>query len=483
MISKEIASAAIQIAEEFDRRNLVIAAHDNTEVSTLVGFSTIDVSQQDANETEYIPNPDQIYADSTIPGIDGGDSTHTEKMEWLIDAVAEMVTKHLSFAKNVVAPLVKQLATEVNTALSQYPESATFNPEVIRVSLPEALIHPSMQSSLSEYGDVPYEVIGDYMDLPNMSAEQIIEMMKVGSKSVDGEIMAWAAERGNVFFTNLWEAVFTKHGASGVTFESLTQDKIDGADAAFAVFLLCKRLLDEPPEGTVQALSEYRKDIGRILNQAGLRLNNALKQNDLNIKTELLILKQNKDAVFVFAPVYDGWLSGGGNNAILFGNLLDDRPALFLPGMLDRSAQLINNWEHQNRLLTITLANNRFVFARATIQDKAIELIANNLTTCFGEYTNSAAINFSTPEVAFAVKNIKEYVDGLTYPDMKNIWTVCGEIVSKHIFYYTDAFKILTGIERACQENPGIDVAEAALLSANEYVTDFICDQLYVTDI
>ncbi len=494
MISKEIATAAIQISEEFDRRGLLILPQGSSALAVLNALSSIDFNAPTSvgrvsteKQDGYFPEPNDIASDTAYPalGEPGAESTHTNQMEGLIDTISEMVTKHLSFAKNTVAPLIKELATEVSETLARYPETATYNPSVIKVSLPDALLHPSMQDSLRSYKDVTYFPITTYMSLPPASGADVIELMKVGSKSVDSEIAAWATLKGEAFFEKVWGAVFTNHytGGTAQSFESLTKDPIEGADVAFAGFLLCKRLLDNPPEGVTQSLSEYRKVVGALLEQAGLRLNQALVKNDLNLKTDLLILSYTKDVVYVIGPVYDAWLADGGNNAVLFGNLLEDRPALFLPGMQAKASELMAVWEHQNRLMTITLANKRFVSAKSTIEFKATELIANNLTSCFGEYTKNAAINFNTPEVALAVRNIKEFTEGLTYDALKNIWKVCGELVSKHIFYYTDAYTILSGIERACEENPGIDIAEAALLSSTEYVTDFICDQLCVADI
>lgn len=492
MISKEIAIAAIQIAEEFDRRNLLLLPQAGSALAVLNALSSIDftipsnvIRTTSEKQEGYYPNATDIESETAYPALGeaGADSSHTNQMDGLIDAISEMVTKHLSFAKNTVAPLIKELTTEVNAVLARYPESDSYNPSVIIVSLPDALLNASMQASLREYKEVTYIPITTYMSLPQLSGAEVIELMKVGSKSVDNEIEAWAALKGISFFETIWGSIFTNSVVDSESFESLTKCIIEGVDAAFAVFLLGKRLLDNPPEGVAKPLPEYRKEVGNLLEQAGLRLNQALAKQDLNIKTELLVLSYTKDVVHVFGPVYDKWLAEGGNNAVLFGNMLSDRPSLFLPGMQSKASELLELWEHQNRLMTITLANKRFVSAKSTIEFKAIELIANNLTSCFGEYTKNSAINFNTPEVALAVKNIKEYVEDLTYDALKNIWKVCGELVSKHIFYYTDAYKILSGIERACEENPGIDIAEAALLSSNEYVTDFICDQLCVTDI
>ena len=203
----------------------------------------------------------------------------------------------------------------------------------------------------------------------------------------------------------------------------------------------------------------------------------------LDIKTQLLLLSYTNENVYVVAPVYEDWMAAGGNNAVLFGNILSDRPALFVPALAEKSVEYLDMWERQNRMLTTTVVNRRFVEAKSTLKFKAQELIANNIEACFGGYASEQVLTFHTPEVVLAVEKISSYVDALEQEDLKDIWKVCTELVAKNIFYYTDSYKILLGIEQACKDNPGIDVSEAALLSTIEYVTDYVADQLVVVEL
>ena len=203
----------------------------------------------------------------------------------------------------------------------------------------------------------------------------------------------------------------------------------------------------------------------------------------MDISTKLLILKPATDEVIVFTPVYDEWVAAGGNNAIIFGTICTDRPALFVPALDESAAESLKVWEQQNRFLTVVQANKRFVNMKATILHEAEELIATHMKECFGSVVLGDAIDFKSTEVVQAVLKIEEYIAAIDEQDLKDVWKISTELVAKCIFYYTDAFKILMGIDAAFKENPDIDVSEAALISLVEYVSDYVADQLVVTDL
>ena len=492
MISQEIAQSAIQIAEEFDRRGLRIVTHPDAPLATLVAASSVALvaSQSVATPAEdlnraYEPAAAAIAADSSIASVISPDSSvHDQELDAAVTDIAEAVSSHLSFAKNTVKPLVKELATSVAAALAAYPESATFNPSVVKIDLPQPMLNPAMEEAISEYRENTYVPVTMHMNLPPQDAASVIENLKTGSASADGDIAVWVGKLGEDFFRKVWSTIFTNEIVETVVnFDTLVADKLNGSDYALAVYLLSKRLMDSPPADSGYSLPQYRKEMGELLEQSAIRLSHAYEKRALDIKTQLLILSYTNENVYVVAPVYEDWMAAGGNNAVLFGNILSDRPALFVPALAEKSVEYLDMWERQNRMLTTTVVNRRFVEAKSTLKFKAQELIANNIEACFGGYASEQVLTFHTPEVVLAVEKISSYVDALEQEDLKDIWKVCTELVAKNIFYYTDSYKILLGIEQACKDNPGIDVSEAALLSTIEYVTDYVADQLVVVEL
>ena len=492
MITTEIAQAAIEIAEEFDRRGLKLTAREDSPLHKLTASASVPfvppavaVLMPEELNRPYEPNPVLISDESNIPSvIDGENSKHTIDLEALVLDGSDLVSQHLSFAKNVVRPLIVEYTNAVSQALAAYPDSATFNPIVVRNDMPAPMLNPAVQEAIEEYRTKDYRPVTGSLQLPHKSGEEVIELLKTGSTRADADIDAWVATRGADFFRTIWSNVFSDSTEEPSTnFESLTADKATGDDALFAVYLLSSKLLDNPPEGTEIPLNQYRKEVGELVDQSALRLANAYERRALNEKTGLMVINYDKSRVVVFAPVYDAWLAAGGSHAALFGNILSDRPETFAQAIDAKAPELVKLWERQNLMLTATLANKRYVEAKRTLCFQAEELIAKNLQQCFGDLVRNSEITFATPEVAEAMKRIVEYVENLTDEDIKDVWKISSQIVAGGIFYYTDALRILQGIDSACKENPGIDVNEAALLSTIEYVVDFIASQMYVSDL
>lgn len=499
MITTEIASAAIQIAEEFDRMGIVVVAKAGTPLERLVSLSTmalgdgraIEVAQSGA--AEYTPNPDLISTESSMAGTQfdhgNGEFTqidgHAEALEDnIVDHVAA-VSSHFDFTRNHVKPLVKELAEKIQTYLASYPETASYNPVVIRYDLPEPILNAGMASSLAGYAKVAFQPLthADAINGAPLSAQEVLELIKTGSKVIDSDIEVWAARLGDGFFASVYNSVFGAGRGEGEvdipTFDALVTDRGTGPDAAAVLFLAGKKMLDAPPsEGLGMDLANYRVKVGLIINQAGRHLNAALEQRDREYKQKLMIRSYNRDQVVVFAPVYDDWLAAGNNVAALFGNLLADRPAIFANAIAEASSANIQLWERQNRILTATLSTNRNTGVRSAIKLAADELLRANLKECFGGYTGNDEVAISQPEVVTAIKGIRDYVDCLKNDELDDVWKIATTVVASKIFYYTDSYAILLAIDQAFKDNPEISMDEAVLISRICYVADYCTNQL-----
>jgi hypothetical protein len=494
MISTEITRASIEIAEELDRRGLGLKPRSDSPVEALVNASRVDfvaprgaVLSEEEMRGDYTPNPEEILADTTIPSmIDPEKSVHDLEMDSLVATISDAVSQHLSFAKNTVRPLVKTLASTIQQRIAAYPTTATFNPNIVKWDLPTPMLDELVKETLMEYNEVPFGIIDRVsVSLPAVDETVARELVKTGSGNVDGMVTEWLATKPENYVSGIYNSVFVSQdvGQVAATFESLVSDRLSGTDAAFVIYLLASKLIGNPPEGVTLSLAEYRVKIGDIVNQAGLRLAKAYAKRELDINTKLMIMKYSTSEVVVVAPVYDAWVAAGGNNAVIFGTICSDRPSLFVEAIDATAEASMRMWEQQNRFLTVVQSNKRFVALKEAIVNSAESLIATQPTECFGALIGEGVIDFNTKEVALAVAKIHTYVDGLQESDLNDVWRIATELVTKCIFYYTDSYKILMGIDAAFKENDGIDVNEAALISLVEYVSDYVSDQLLIVDL
>ena len=494
MISQEIAQAAIEVAEEFDRRGLRLKARSDGPIEQLNATASLQyaipkniVQTADELNAPYTPVPAVIAAESSFPSvIDPNKSTHDLELDSLVITISDAVSQHFSFAKNTVRPLIKHLAGKIQSRMTSYPSVASFNPTLTKWDIPLPMLNEAVKEAILEHKDTPYgEIHRRTVGLPSVSKEQAEELIKTGSGSVDEEVSIWLAGKDTNWLAEVFNTVFAADdvGQAAASFETLVNEPRHGVCKALAIYLFASKLLDNVPEGVAMSLADYRVNIGDILQQAALRLTYAYSKREMDINTKLLILKPGTDEVVVFAPVYSDWISAGGNNAVLFGTVCTDRPALFVAAIDESAEESLKVWEQQNRFLSVVQTNKRFINLKAAILGEAENLIATHLGECFGGYTTSEVIDFKTPEVLVSMKKIEEYVADLEESDLVDIWKISTELVTKGIFYYTDSYKILMGIDAACKANPDIDISEAALISLIEYVTDYVADQLVVADL
>lgn len=475
MISKNTAKIAISIAQEFDKRNLVLTAVPGTPLAALVNSCNMCEAVQVNAPNEYEPNAGSIEGMSSA--FDGAVSRHDEELCDMSSDISKAVANHLNFAKNVVRPVIQELVTEVEADIAALPLNIQYNLEVVVIDPPEPMISTAFEEMVEEFSEVAYSPITGYMGLPAKSAPEVIELLTTGYKETDEAIAVWTAKKGDSFFQLVWDSVFTA-APTQERFESMIQNNDTGIDAAITVFLLCKRLYDNPPESTAMALPKYNEQLAELRNQAALRIHHGYEEHVRNSKLGLLIRKVTTAALFVNGNVYRKWMEEGGNNAALFGSILSDRPAKFASDLNEKKSEFLQIWEQHNSLLTVTERNKRFVNYKNILRSRTEKVIGDNLTACFGEVAKGQEVSTSLPEYIQCMAELEKHIDRVIEADFKNLWALCTKLICHCAFYYTDAGKILSGIEKACQDNPGIEIREAALLSLVEYVTDYVCDQM-----
>ena len=486
MIRVQNAQTAIDLAQEFDRRGLGIGCKEDSILHSLHSAATIDFIHPTASAPNgYMPTAEDIVAESSIVPEGADRSAHDSELEEATIVVADGIRQQVSFAKNTVRPLVAALVEAVESGLKAMPLDATFNPEIIRVTLPQPMLANSLGDLVSQYSSVTYFPLSQPIGLDALDDAGVEALLMTGSKAVDGDIAAWISTKGISFFTNVYRVVFTRDAGVDGSFTSIIDKKTDGVDAALACFLMAKNLFDNPPSGVEMSLNEWKRVVGDVLAQSGLRLAQASEQVARQEQAGQLILTYSKDAVHVVGSVYDRWVDGGGQPAALFGNVLSDNPTFYAGAINEGASEYKGIWENLNRLLTMTLLNRRYRDTMELLRFKSEALLADHLDACFGQLANGSTLSFETPVVKEAMQRINTFIDGITIDQLGDgcVWPICTALVAGCIFYYASAQQILEGIDVAAKANPDAPVEEAALISVIEYIVDWVVDQLYVYDL
>lgn len=493
MIRKEIAQAAIDLAQEFDARGLYVAANPGSEVGKLIGLGTVNFATpvqygitDEMMRRQYEPTAQEIEDESSLGLMDAEGksygSEHAMTLEEEVISLSEDIARHLAFAKGIVLPAVKEFGERLDKRVAALPQTVTFNPMIVAGGVPEPVYNQMLVDALKPYKNVKYSKIDVRPHAPEQSIEQIIELLKTGSASLDTDVEIWVNKVGSDLIKNVYDVAFSSKLDAIGNLSSLIENKQTGADSALAAFLLGRRLLDNPIEGSAVALNDWRIAIGDIVNQAGLRLCHALATAEQDNKIGLLITSYDTNRITVNPVVYDNFIASGGNDALIFGNILSDAPYLYASQILDHAQECLTVWESKNKMLTTAAANRRFVDVKSIIRSELIAQLSENLPVYYAQVQDGGSIvlDLNHPHVTQALKEVENIIDKLTIETVQDTWRVATQVIALGVFHYTDAFDILDGINRASALNPEITTAEAALISLIEYVADYLVSQLAV---
>lgn len=484
MIHDTAVTAAILLTQEFDARGLQINAQAGTPVGELVACNFLKLGEQNLSggaAKQYDPSVNFIVgASNNFGGNMRGESVpHTEKMEALKMGIAKYVRQHISFAKNVVRPLIEELAGEIKSAVTSIQLDPYKDTKVVTYDLPKPLEDAGLREELQPYKNKPVTTVKyAQCGFGDKAPTELKELLTVSQFGLDEELTNWYATKGDAFLQLVWTSCFT--GApNGHDFQSLKLGA-DGLDVCLAVFLLCDKLHDTPDEGVKIARGVFNQNLFALKSEAAARLVYAIEEYESFVKTQLLIKSYNPSQITVIGEVYRAWLENGGNNAMVLASTLMPTPILHVPLIQEARPALERRWSAYTAMLQTTLANKKYSYCREIAIDKTKRLVAENFKQCYASVKDCGEVDENLPEYSEFKKRIVDVCMNISDKAFDNLWELATILVCDCVFYYTDAGKILKGIDDACQKNPDLDVNEAALLSLIEYVTDYVRDQLSI---
>lgn len=483
MIHTSAATAAILLAQELDARRLVLTAQAASPLARLNDCIFVGQNQVKPVSGEYSPDANYLQAVSTNFGghLKGEDVCHNRELDSLATSVGKHVQRHLRFAKSVVNPLIVSLAQEVRKDVESIDVDPYSSTQVVCYDLPAPVIDPSLQEEIFKFKKGVNLPELKHISLPEMSAGELLELMATGQFGLDDEIKTWYATKGDAFLSTVWVSCFTDK-PSDWDFQRLKMGP-DGLHACLAVFLLCNKLIDNPPEGVNMSMGQYNSSILDLKTQAAIRLGYAIDEYAAFVSTGLLIKTYTPEKIEVIGDVYRPWLETGGNNAMVLAATLMPTPIIHLHQIQERKEELSRRWERHVAMLKTTLNNKRFVMQKTILKSRARQLVIENFKECYANVRENIEVDVTLPEFMEFERRLNELLYNLHDHEFNNLYDLSMRVVCECVFYYTDAGKILKGIENACEKNPKLPVSEAAFLSLIEYVTDFVVDQIQVTSV
>ena len=400
--------------------------------------------------------------------------------------ICKAVSNHLSFAKNIVKPLVIEYTEKLIVDLEAYkPKDPASDFDIKVLDLPKPLIDLSFVDTLKMYQDKTAMIPTSYPKTKDISDEDLYKLVLTNDSVVDQSIVSWLSEKTETgFLRNVWRSFFLDAAEDTtkdplMTFNSVnSSDHFSKADYLLAIFLIANKMFDEVLDNNANiSLNDYKLIIADIRNYSGtvlLNTINFIKNYDV-LSTLVIKTDEPNKAIYVYGEVYREWVRTGGNLETLFG--------LIITGDRSTSKASVNSVVEGmqtafKRYVYISSSNNKaksLDFFKYAIVRNFNELM-QTLTTEEQEFSDTNN-NYSGKVTEY----LNELVKTVTYKDMEDINNLCLKIICRSRFYYTDAEDILTYINEACEINKGIDIRDAALISAIKYCTNYVADQLMIS--
>jgi len=477
MLSREALVAALPLTSVLDSNRIVLSPVNNSPLFELVRATRSDPNFNTFNDAtgEFDPSVDSICYIANKKDDVLGYSPHDKAMDDITVTVGNAVREHMLFAKNVVAPAVEELVNKTILFMQEQTPSSLLGMEVITWSPPKPMLNSSLETSVRRFEEVPYDVPKLAMKLPSLTVSEIIELMQSGSGGLDKDIAEWASIKGESFFINIWENVFQIKQAElnervPVTFRDFVYDREDAWDCALAIYLISRRLVDDPLPNTEMNMSAFNSLIVEYRNQSGVRLCHAFDDLNKVDKVQQLIKSMTDRKTVVYESVYRKWVEAGGENEVLFGNLLATPSVVTVDELNARATELKEIWNKHAAITAIIDRNKRF--------SKTKEVLLRNFQQQIRDVSIGDEATLANRETI--LKRFGEQLEYVREDEIVDLWTLCLKLVCRSRFYRTEAERILLGIERVKKENPQINVREAAAVSIIEYCAWWIASQFTV---
>lgn len=476
MISNQSYLTALSLAGKYAAIGMTVTAKPDTVVNDLVSKS-IPPFPYTVDTEESLRSFGDLFS-STTKGTIEEPTQHELTMDGLVRDLSKLVTSHISFAKNTVKPMVVNMATAINeyrqNNATKQP-SAKFN--IITLNFPELLRDSSFLDTLTPYQDKTILTPDLSFSLAGKTTEEITAIMYTGHARTDKLIGEWLSAQDSNFVQTVWDSFFTKIVSKDIiSFVDLEKvNAFDSCNYALGIYLIARKLFDQV-EASDMNLSAYKNTAVQIRDYAGAKLAASVKKVALFEQTKMLVLETQsaKYTAKVNGSVYREWIAAGGSPDVILGLIVSGKQ-LSSQSMIDASAvELKKQWESYCTFASTRENNNAIVYYR--------EFLTNTFNSMLNDVEKTEAeYILKNPSFYSNAKKLAETtIESIRLQDMDDVYGIALALVARCRYYYTSSYSILNDINEAAKVNPNVDVREAALLAAINYLSDYVACQLTI---
>jgi len=470
MLSTDAIFSAINLAEQFDAKNIVLQPLAGSALHHLVAsnFITSDMATKlDTGEVSIDFFRIEQGANAKEGAFDC--SRHDGAMLDFTNVSKEAVQNALNATRTIVKPRIADLLDLVTMRLTSAPVA-----ELSRIKISEeedcpALYLPAMRKLVDQYANYPNGEPRLGVNGPELGTEDILKLVQTGVASIDSELTPWAVSLPEWQLRSAYESFFTiRNGADRRGFFGRMNKS-----AVYMVLVYCiARTLvenDTVLEGVTQDLKSYRELLTAIMAQSAHMLAIQMEKNDAAIKNGNMVRSITPFEVKVFPPIYRGWLESGGDNDVLYGMAVSGKQKFTIDAITADQADYLKSWRSYSTLISSRDSTTKFTFLK-----EQLCLAYENILGKENEDGSVMAPHLIVDEM----KTFKEVLKTMTISDSDDLHAMCQKLVCRTSFPDTPAEMILTKIDEEAKRNPSLLPREAAALATLWYISAWVASQI-----
>lgn len=406
---------------------------------------------------------------------------HAGTLTAIVNTLAPAIKEHIRVAQTIVNPVVVSVIERAEELSKYFVSGRIADLQVSRVSMATPLTMGNLVNVINSFTPSESITLGALRIFPAMSAEQLLQLMQVGSTDVDEVIAKWFYAQPAGFFQRVWQSFFLstkeEHVKGGnYTMENVKWDSQEGTGIALALFMWCNRMHGNPMENmdatqgyTMMSYNNYLVDMRA---QAARRLTDIIEMQKSREETGALIhsIDSIGKTINVNEAVYLKWLDkDDGSNEILYGLLITGDKVTMTEDINASKERYLKVFYDFSVLAKDAEAANWAINMRKALIDCLNEQI------CQAEISNNAK--------TLAYTKSRELIYALPEQRMRcDLYSVCLELVHALLFPGTASIVILKGINLAKENDPNLSVREAATVSIMRYIAMYVAGMIMVGD-
>ncbi|MBE0438356.1 MAG: hypothetical protein IBX57_01120 [Gammaproteobacteria bacterium] len=472
MIRKNTIEAVYPLADLLAEKGILLTPIETTPVDQLVRAGHLEIL---TGEHKDIDITDRLINGSMSKDARGV-VTHDLVMEELARVLTKTIQGNFHVAKNVVNPIVKEVAEDARLYLESSLNVKKTHVEVKPEFYEEIWNSPEVFDMVKRFAEQDFKEVPLTVQYPNETdRETLFKLAATGSTTLDGYLQQLCNGMTDEQIADLYVKTFGDNYNRVPSLAAvLNQFPRNGA---LIIHMWARKLYLNAPEGTGMSLSVYKDYMSTLLAVTGRTVLSTISRRESDIKLKRLLTSYplNKDAVGksnvvikVNGDVYNKWLEDGGSPETIIGAFLTDGEKGYTK-LLEEKDSYAKHWERTLRILNNTERFNKFNFAFEGIERAVAKQIVD-----------------LDPEVLSVDKSLlqgklQENMQMLPRNFHEDLFKWSRILVCRTLFPHTNALELLSAIDENAKVYPDLPVRELAMLATIDVVGDWLSKLFKVT--